>query len=205
MWHTTRLISGLTAGVAGVLSWSLQIYLAITTPSDSGLKANILHLTAILASIAIASVIVYALCEYIRGRKQDAVEIERDRTQKQIFELLQQGTALTRDSLATSVIRAPVEPTPLYLREAGMRLAKEYRDFASEHASEEGEQNVLGEFWQMFPYKELAAIKDRLEVPLGKWNVESSAATLPSTPDRIRRIANTLEAESLKVPPDVLL
>lgn len=192
----------------GAFWGGLGTYIGVAdlTPST---KAIIARLDIGLGVVAVIAIIAYFIFDHMRERERDERDRERDATQKKILNLLSApdtAQRLTTDSLEAKVVKTPTEPAKS-LRQAGFQLAKEIRDFLTsipDGLSVEEEHNRVFAYFLKTFWPRLRDIKERFEVMLPKWSVVSSVEWLPTSKERVQKIADNLEQEALRVDKDVL-
>jgi hypothetical protein len=215
MMHTVRFVGGLVGGVTGVMSWLLQIYLAVTVPQDAEFKKHVLAVSAVLGAVAIVGIVVYAVCDFLRGREEERRDRAQDAKIEELLGLLaaqaaQAAPKVPDDKLETTVVKtlpAQAAVAYKYLYEAAFALAKEMRTFLDSIPSglsqEEEHNRVFEPFLRTF-WPRLRDIKDRLENVLPRGSVVPSTQWLPTTKDGVQQTADKLEREAQRVDKTVL-
>ena len=221
-----RIISFIASGVFTLFDGVLGILATVWPPTDDAAKAHFLDGVIAVTALAIASLVSLVLFE---KHERDAEKAQREDQNRMIAELhakafsnvgevsqppqavSAQGAANPSPTIAQEValgnvfVRFEREGVPT-LREAGLHLAKKYRDFANANKSDATRQEpLLTAFWSEYPFRELSSVKDRIENVIGFQQVNPSTEVLPSTPENILRLAKHLEKDALKVPADVPL
>ena len=208
-----RLLGGLAGAIGSVVSGSLGTYLVAASALDDGTKAHVILAIAIASGIAVVGFIVFGTCEYIENR-------ERGEINRRILEYIAKGspeTTVEPVPIPISVMGATEQKAQTgaaeglvvasTLRQAGFDLAKEMRDFEvsiPRGSREEEFEAIFPRFLKTF-YPRLATLKDRFEVVLPKWSVQSAAKWLPTDRDTLKKIANDLEQDANRTSADILL
>jgi hypothetical protein len=181
-----------------VSSGALGMWAANVT--DSVVKARLFDAIIAATILAIVSFVLLGVLDH-KERSRD--NVQREKTNRQVAEIhMDRFGHKETMSIGASLVVAPKPKKSL--REAAMEVAKEYRDFANAVPEQYDSLQVMKDFWAAHPFRELDEMKERFKVPLGQFNVVSSAEWIPHTPEDIRSIADNLEEEALRIPHDVL-
>jgi len=224
MVHTFRLAGGVTGSVASVLTAAIQTTLAVHPPQDDPARAFWAAAAAILGVIAILGILTFAVADWARERKRDALDRKRDKRERRRDKTLQdlltkmaamtQSAALAEPSASTVPAHGvepspPPKPTATTLWQAAVDLAAEIRALVQsvpDGLTLDEEHGRLFELFLTTYWERLRVIKDRLETVISpKWSVLSSTHWMANSKQNLRNIADNLEQEALKVDKDIPL
>lgn len=184
------------------------------------MRSHLVIAAAILAVIALIGIGTFAVAEYVRDRKRDALDRKRDKRErkrdKAMKELLARMAAMppvlapVGESPPSRQVVTDQPPTPARtertLRRAAFDLAKEMRAFLADIPSglsrEEEHERIFGPFLNTF-WPRLHTVKDRLENVLPRWSVVSSVEWLPTDRESVQNTLDALEREANEVSPDI--
>lgn len=201
-------MSAVAGAIATIALTFIAIYLAeFPSSSDKG-KAGFVASAAVVCIIWIASVFTFWFCENRLDEDRQRREDDRDANSRELMRLV--GSLLP--PITGSVNVALESPTvearetfsrdKLSLRQMAFEMANSMRKFARENESRRGDL-LLEDFWKAFPFKSYDDLKERFKNHLGRWNVESAADILPTTSDRIIKLADNIESEASKIASDI--
>lgn len=193
-----RLFTFIACGVLTALTGMIGVLATVWSPLNPATTAHFQDGIVAATIVAIIAIVTVGVIDHI--------ERERNRQEREINNrrLAEMHAQIFGEAARSTVVATATAPTRL--REAAMQLAKNYRDFANSAGANSDVVDIMKDFWAKYPFKELDDIKGRLKNQPGmKCEVESSAEHLPMNPDNIRKIADALEREALRVPEDALL
>ncbi len=215
------IVSGGATATLGYLSTNVP-----TDPKALGHFHFVILVVCVVGFIALATI---GVIDYLQEKERNKLEKDRDERDRQRdkrdeewerradererlsaerFAELSERLAKageSREEPPAPPAPPPPPKVPTTLRQAGLEMAKRMRDFANETDCTDGSDKLLMEFWKSFPFRSYDAIKERMIVPLGRWNVKPASDWLPNRHAVILDLANSIESDALKVPPDVLL
>jgi len=146
------------------------------------------------------------MAAFLQAPRLPVIYIDVDEHDPSLFKLVPEpmvGERLPLEEYATATTRRSRS-----LREVVFELARDMRVFADMWEEKPSEtEALLPEFWKRFPFQSYAKVKDRIRNALGsqhRFEVRAASDILPHTVDAIRELADDLEGDGVKLPPDVL-
>ena len=203
-----RIAASIASGVFVLLSGALGVVATLWPPSDPATKAHFLDGLIVVTVLAVAALVGYVLLE---DRERKADKAERERHNRMIVDIYQRGLTPKNEGItgtadpvqASQTMNAAATFQSASLRQASLDLAREIRELTRGADDDESQYNAFQKFFNGGYYRRLSGLKSRLESVLG-WNqVTGPAHWLPLGNTNMRKIADQLEREAAKVPPDI--
>lgn len=206
MLNIVRTGSAIAAGAGGVVNTILAAILAISPPSDGAAKERFLSCVIGVGVVAIVGIVAFAIAEHIDKRNTKREATDRDAQLARIYNAVSTGASGPTVSAGSDDTKP--QTAKQTLRQAALDLAAEIRRFVAtvpdDSSVDEEHEWVFEPFLKTY-WPRLRDIKDRLKNVLPAGTVKSPTEWLPTSKDRIQKIADDLERDAIRTPEDVPL